>query len=363
MKRALCVILAALLLTLSLSGCGYPELYERILIHGIGVDWAEGEYLVTVRSSTSAEEGEELFTCRGPTVLEALSSLSLSTGREPFYSHNYLVVFGMECARRGLDDCLDFFVRYYNTRPTVKLFLSGTTAQEVLSIEKDGQLMRMSQLQALGGSGKYNGQAVDMDILRFVNHSKREGGASVLPLLEVGEDGAEVTGTAYFDHSRIKGVLDLDQTRGYLAAVGRLDRGELALSLEGEGTATLSLRSVESKVSPRAEGTPSFQVRIQVEADLSAADFPPGAGGSRDRLEAAAARLLTDNTVSAIRQAVERDGCDIFGFGDLLYRRAPAVWRDMAADWQNQMAQSQYSVEVGVTLRRLEEENGGSLLS
>ncbi len=363
MKRALCAILAALFLAAGLSGCGYPELYERILIHGIGVDWEDGEYLVTVRSSTSAEEGEELFTCQGPTVLEALSSLSLSTGREPFYSHNYLVVFGMGCARRGLDDCLDFFVRYYNTRPTVKLFLSAGTAQEVLSIEKDSQLMRMSELQALGGSGRYNGQAVDMDILRFINDSKREGGAPVLPLLQAEEDGVEVVGTAYFERSQVKGVLDSEQTRGYLAAVGWLERGELAVSLEDAGTATLSLRSAESKITSRAEGTPSFQVEIQVEADLSAADFAPGPDASRTQLESAAARQLTDNAVSAIQQAVERDRCDIFGFGDLLYRRSPGVWRDMAADWQNQMAQSQFSVEVSVTLRRLEEENGGSLLS
>lgn len=357
MKRAVSVLSAALLLALSLCACGYPELYERILIHGIGVDWTGEEYLVTVRSSTSAEEGEELFTCQGPTVLEALSSLSLSTGREPFYSHNYLVVFGMDCARRGLDHCLDFFVRYYNTRPTVKLFLSEGTAREVLSMEKDGQLMRMSQLQALGSTGKYNGQAVDMDILDFVNHGSREGGAPVLPLLKASEEGVEVTGAAYFQEDRFKGALDPDQTRGYLAAVGRLNRGELAVSLEGAGTATLSLRSVKSKMSCRAEGTPSFLVEVRVEADLSAGDFPAGGGAAREELEEAAARVLAGDTASAIRQALERDRCDIFGFGDLLYRRSPEVWREMADSWEEGMAESDYRVEVSVTLRRLEEEN------
>ena len=49
-------------------------------------------------STSSEEEGEEFFKSEGETVLEALNNLSLLTGREPFYSHNYLVVFGRECA-------------------------------------------------------------------------------------------------------------------------------------------------------------------------------------------------------------------------------------------------------------------------
>ena len=115
-------------------------------------------YVVTVRSSTSSEEeGEEFFKSEGETVLEALNNLSLLTGREPFYSHNYLVVFGRECAKEGLDSSLDFFVRYYNTRPAVKMFLAENTAEEVLGAEKDGKLLRMSELQQLANSSRYFG--------------------------------------------------------------------------------------------------------------------------------------------------------------------------------------------------------------
>ena len=87
--KKMLAFLLALALALPLQGCGYRELYERLLIHGIGVDLAEDGFLVTVRSSISPEdEGEEYFRCEGRSVLEALTNLSLSTGREPFYSHN-----------------------------------------------------------------------------------------------------------------------------------------------------------------------------------------------------------------------------------------------------------------------------------
>ena len=139
--RKAAALTLSLCLCLPLAGCGYQELAERLLIHGIGVDVGEdGGFLVSVRSSFSTgDEGEEYFTAQGDSVLEALSSLSLSTGREPFYSHNYLVVFGRECAEQGLNRCLDFFVRYYNTRPAVQVFLAAGTAEEVLSAQKDGR--------------------------------------------------------------------------------------------------------------------------------------------------------------------------------------------------------------------------------
>ena len=71
-KSAVCLALCTGLF-LSLSACtSFMELYERLLIHGIGIDCGKNGYVVTVRSSTSSEEeGEEFFKSEGETVLEA----------------------------------------------------------------------------------------------------------------------------------------------------------------------------------------------------------------------------------------------------------------------------------------------------
>ena len=61
----------SLCLCLPLGGCGYQELAERLLIHGIGVDVGEdGGFVVSVRSSFSTgDQGEEYFTAQGDSVL------------------------------------------------------------------------------------------------------------------------------------------------------------------------------------------------------------------------------------------------------------------------------------------------------
>lgn len=352
------IICLALVLALSLSGCGYPELYERVLVHGIGVDWTGDGYRVTVRSSASAEdEGEELFTCEGETVLQALSDLSLTTGREPFYSHNYLVVFGMDCALHGLDDCLDFFVRYYNTRPAVKMFLSHTTAEEVLATEKDDKLMKMSQLQALGQGGRYNGQVAEVEILDFVNGVKGEGTSPVLPVLRATDEGVEVFATGYFTGCQLSGLLSLEQTRGWLAAMDQLKMGELAVGDPESGMVTLSLRKVSGNITADAKNSPSFHITLEVDADVSAADRVQVAGPAYGQIEEAAQRLLEDEVQKAIDQAVIESGCDIFGFGRLLYQREPEYWRKNGKSWPDLMKECQYQVSASVKVRRLEQEN------
>lgn len=360
---AMCVVLL-----LGLWGCGGKELYERLLIHGIGVD-ADGDgFLVTVRSSISPEdEGEEFFRCRGDSVLEALNSLTLSTGRKPFYAHNYLVVFGEACARQGLDRCLDFFIRYYNTRPSVKLFLAEGRAEEILSAQKDGTYLKMGELQQIGGSGKDNGRAVDTEILDFVNGVKREGSSPVAPVLRALEDGGvEVASTAYFDGYRLKGFLSPDQTRGYLAAKNRLENGEAVVSGEDLGQVTLSLSGVSGTVEAEEVGgnLPGFIIRVRVRADVSALDR------GRDKLEEALyvraeeelSGLLREEIEGALEQTVQKDRCDIFGFGALLYRRDPSRWREIAGDWEEKMAQCAYRVEVTAGIQRLEQETGGQFM-
>lgn len=355
-KKALALALVAALM-LSMQGCGYRELYERLLIHGIGVDAVEDGFLVTVRSSVSPEdEGEECFTSTGKSVLEALTNLSLSTGREPFYSHNYLVVFGETCARQGLDSCLDFFIRYYNTRPAVQVYLAEGSAGEVLSFEKDGKLLRMSELQELGKSGQLNGKAVGAQLLDFVNGVKREGSSAVLPVLRAGKEGVEIASTAYFTGYKQAGALSLSQTRGYMAAKNLLEKGE-AVVQGSFGAATLSLSQSKGKIDARIDGDgPVFTISVEAQADISAIS------GGRSRLgdgeyaqiEKEAAALLEGEVLSALEQSVQEDNCDIFGFGNLLYRQYPAYWRTASAGWHEEMAACRYEVRTSVQVLRLE---------
>lgn len=360
LRVALCSILCAALLC-TLCGCGGKELYERLLIHGIGVDADGDEFVVTVRSSTTPEdEGEEYFVCRGRSVLEALNSLALSTGRKPFYAHNYLVVFGEECARLGLDRCLDFFVRYYNTRPAVQMYLAAGKAEDILSFKVDGKYLKMSDLQLLGDSSRDTGRTVGVEILDFVNGVKRQGSSPMLPVLRAADDKIEITSTAYFDGYTLKGYLDLQQTRGLLAVKDKLSGGEAVIQTENHGTVTLTLSESGGGISlAQASGSfPAFRLSAKVVGDISAVS------GGRNQMESTGysaieqqlAEEIKSEITAAIEQAVISDSCDVFGFGALLYRTNPEYWQTIKSDWKKIMAKCSYEITVTASVKRLEQE-------
>lgn len=358
-KRLLSVALCAAIIC-TMCGCGGRELYERLIIHGIGVDADGDEFVVTVRSSVSPEDdGEEYFKCRGRTVLEALNSLGLSTGRKPFYAHNYLVVFGKACAEKGLDRCLDFFVRYYNTRPAVQMYLAQGIAEEILSFKKDDKYLKMSELQQLGDSTRDTGRTVGVEILDFVNGVKRQGGSAVLPVLQADDDGLKISATAYFSGYKLKGLLDLNLTRGYLAVKDKITDGEAVITTESHGTVTLTISKSSGDIKFIQGDVPGFEVNVTVSADVSAISNGraqlenSGYGAVEHRL----AEELEGEIYSALEQTVLEDGCDIFGLGALIYRKQPQLWLSIKDDWQTLMKACDFKISVTAKVKRLEQES------
>ncbi len=347
----------AVLLCVGLSGCGYRELHQRVLIQAVGVDKSPKGYTVTVRAASSQEEaGDELYTCQGASVLDALSSLSLTTGREPFYAHNALVVFGSTCGEAGIDGIMDFFIRYHDTRPGVPVYFAEGDAAEILSLKQDSGFFPTGELQGLSRSGERNGQAAAVDLLEFVNSGERPGSSPVMPVLGIRQDCAEVLGTAYFREYRWAGTLSLKETRGFLAMKGDLHSGELVVEGRDFGTVTLSIQrgKTTNQLSFAENRSPIFRITCGVTADISAMDggVKPDEAFYR-RVEEAAAAQLSAEMSAALDKALVEDGCDIFGFGNRISQKYPKRWASL--DWDAVMSRCEYQLQADVTVLRMEQ--------
>lgn len=339
--RLLCVLLCGALL-LPLYGCTGRELYERLLIHGIGVDADREGFLVTVRSSAGADE-EELFTATGATVAEALNSLARTTGRKPFYAHNTMVVFGRGCAQRGLADCTEFFTRSYDTRPAVKLYLAQTTAEEVLSYQQNGAYVRMAELARLSESGSETGDVVQTELLDFYNEMQQTG-VSVLPVLKLTSQGVEVSGTAVFADFTLQGTLTGEQTTGLLAVRGQLHRGVVSVSVGG-GEEALALRRCRAKLSLLPGGeAPQFLLELRVTAAMAAEQ--PESDRHAAALATALETHLRHQVSSALHTALSEYGCDVFGLGQLVSRSDPARWAALAPNWSETVKKCEITLAV-----------------
>ena len=314
-------LLCCLLLLLSLTGCT-TELYDRMLIHAIGVDTTENGVEVTVRiSQTGKEDKEVALSGRGPSVYSALESIRLQTGKIPLYSHNYLVVFGRGCCEAGLDQVLDFFVRHFEARPSVRVFMAETTAKEVLTVAKDKELIASDTIESMVEENVAGGSAVKVRLVDFLNGMNGPAGAAVLPMLAAREEVVELTDTAVLLNGKLQTVLNAAETGGFLALTGRLSGA--CYVLQDTENAQVSLRIGEMQTKMEAGGT--IRVQMTMEADVIAWDaLPQEAHRSAEELSYALEETVRAQAQLALQQALRENGCDIFGFSLRLGETVPA---------------------------------------
>ena len=358
MKKGICLCLAVLLTVLLFSGCA-PELYERILISAIGVDRTDAGYRITARAAKAQEDGAEIcFSGEGRTVPEALNQLAFSTGQKPLYSHNTLVIFGMGCAQDGLNGCVDFFIRHYDSRPTVKVFLSETTAEDILT-QEGGAELASAQIADLSKSAAYSGLSVDVNIIDLINGTYSEGVFASLPILNMEEE-IRLNGTAILDDFRLRCMLSPEETRGLLALRGELKAGETVVSdPEGE-TVSITVRDADCAIRFTGDAeSPRFEVALQIEGEISSLS-----GGQRrldneafPRLERALAARITENITAYLSTAVFESGCDAVGFGDIVRRDAPEIWREISESWSQRLPETVFDLHVSAAIARVEEED------
>ena len=183
------IFLAGVLVFLAASSRNYIELHERLIIQGLGIDRTEQGYKVSVQAlKTTEEEKIELLVTEGDTVYDTLNNLSLQIGKVPLYTHNIMVVIGRSAAEHGLDDVLDFFVRYHEARPTESVFMARDTAGELFAHQEDGQYTLLKDIDESAHARQYNSQLVQVEVMDVINDLYRRSNSAHLPILSL-EDG------------------------------------------------------------------------------------------------------------------------------------------------------------------------------
>lgn len=345
MKRVVALLLIAALLPLS-SGCSI-QLYERLLIHAIGVDRLEDGYRVTVRAAKAGdEEKEEMLTGEGETVFLALDSIKMKTGKQPLYSHNYLVILGRSCCENGLDDALDFFSRHFESRPSVKLFMAEGTAEEILNVRQNDELIASDAIQNMTDREVASGNAVHVRVIDFVNDRTLPGAAACLPILEAGKDVIELKDTGVFLQGKLCDILDADETSGLLALRGSLTGVTYALENEKGETVSLRIGNMHTSLST-GEGICDLTVKIVCEADIISYDSAPGGNGWDDEsLSVALVEEIYRQADAVLEKALRQDRCDLFGFSTFLASKNRSLWDALREDPEGVIDQYDISLDV-----------------
>lgn len=365
-----CIVTISVFLSL-LNGCTkVNQLHERLIVQGIGVDVIEDGYEITLHVfddiNTGIDESEkiEVITGKGESVLDAFTNVSLKTGREPLYSQNLILVIGLDAAKAGIENIIDFFIRYYEARPGVSIFVAQSSAKSIMTSKYNDQPITAMKISALAGSGDINAKLLESNVVNVTNNLY--GNLTDVSIMSIRSentnDGDNIIAdaTAVFRGDKLVGFLDDIHTRGMLLINGNINGGTFSVDVDDKTKATLMFNKVKSDFNVITEGDNLKIIsNIDVTADLYSLDssvktkYP---GEYLEEIENVAKVKLTKECEDTINSAVMGLGSDVFNFGKITRLHEPNYFKTIDENWHSIMKETEYEINLNVSINKIGQE-------
>jgi len=362
-------------------------------------------------ASTATRDAFYVIDAKGATLPEAFSLLQAKLPRRLFTTHVRVVVLGEEVARAGIGPLFDSLTRMRELRLTMDVVLVKGRAVELLRAAP-----RFERLPATAIAHLLNERIVPNRTVRQVAMSLvAEGVDLFLPLVGIAErvepvHGAtagaasapatspgefEIMGIGIFQEDRLVGFAPVEAARGLAWIInqtatstatvewpppgepvkpvpaprsGHAGASDNPNEPPGTGPAspggglnrpnqisTILLRETTRIRADVEDGEIVIRIRARAVDDLltNQAGLDLNDPAVIPKLEAEIAKAAEERMRSILRLAQDELQSDIFGFGALVRRSHPKLWREFRTNWREIFSKLRVEIEVVVQIRRV----------
>ncbi|MGN0526032.1 MAG: Ger(x)C family spore germination protein [Acutalibacteraceae bacterium] len=377
--KIISLFLVAVLSFLILSSCekAGTELSDLMIIQGIGIDFKDGEYTVTVEilnneqsgspsGESSSENKTKIYTSTGETVSKSLRSITTESGNLPLFAHNRVIVLGESTLDKDLLDVLDFFIRDYDSRPSQLLCVSkGESAESVIRAELLKDSVKSEILGNLLEESYKLSLCPKVRLIDAVNYLKEETSGLLIPAIIVednGEnknfslDGCAVinrknTFTKYISGDISKGVSFLNNT---------VEKGVIATEISDNKKATfLILDSKTCYEIKELDNSLYYKIKVKITCELDELEGTEKFNSGEETIQLlkdAVSKQITKEMKNTFNNSKNETGVDIFRFGKRLRNSNNRLYQQYKGDWDNRFKNIRLSIETDVSLKSIGEE-------
>lgn len=363
-----------------LCGCSHGvPLNERLLIQGIGVDKVDDLYILTVdvfdsEKVNASEESSgnntkmKVITLRGKSIYDAFTKITKITGKDPLCSQNLVLVIGEESAKNGINSFIDFFIRYYESRPAIDVFIAKGKASDIFNAKFEGENITAKTLSELAKTTYLNLLPSRSNLVEFIGDMHSIGTDAYALTIETtnsdtssGTQNVILSGIGVFKGDQLVGCLDNDVAQGSSFIMQRPTHGGcLVLDIDNIGKVTYNIEKVKKSVKVKFdEEAATFDINVKVDANIYEIDRD-----IKEKIDVSSFKVLSEHLSikikTLIEQAIEKSLCeygsDIFFFGKYLLREDKKVL-DMSSDNFLKFLQgSKYNVHVDTKIKKIGQE-------
>lgn len=374
------VLLASLLITL-LSGCwDNRELDSLFIVTGIALDKAPDSDLITVtlqigktesKTGASSESGSQedknaiILKASGRTPLHGIKRLNFNSSRSLFYEHNQAVLFSSELAREGLKEYLDFFLRDYESRMEVPVFVTDGPTDRILAVdleqEQSAGMYLARVIQDLSKLSPY----YKVRMLDFLSRTREETVSALIPMVAAYDEEdlqkLQICGMAIFKDGKMLDSLNNYETLGYILAMG--DVKLIGIEAQSEkGHVIFNTINLDTKRDVKLRQDGGVQVKLSVEGALGIGELKGFNGMDFPKVIPELTKMAEERIKEQIAETFEKAKsleADIYAIGSEIHRKHPKKWEQMKSSWGSVFSNIDLTVDVKVEIP----ETGKSMIS
>ena len=352
-----------------LSGCwNYRGLNEMSVVIGIAVDKApdSGNYQlsfeITDISTPIKDKGvqSKIVESEGKTVFDAVRNAKKRIHNKLYFGQTQLVVFSNEIAHsEDFSGVIDWFLRDGELRETICVVISQEkTAREIISSKGIGQSIVSNEIRQIVETDEdATASTSAVEFYQVFNILRAEGKSLTLPeihnVVNNDETVIEVNGTAVFKENKLVGYLTSDESKSFLFAIDEIKGGVLTVSSEGDDRDDISLE-ISKNSTKRSFDFKDDKINVSIHTDttvfLDEAMVHNNALDDKQTaaLEDAAAAKLENDITLVIQRVQSEYGSDIFGFGNMIYKKDFRLWNQLKDTWDEQFIALEVDVSSDV---------------
>ncbi|AFM43016.1 germination protein, Ger(X)C family [Desulfosporosinus acidiphilus SJ4] len=369
---------ASLLLLLMTTGCwNSRELKDLAIVLGVGLDkprQSAKNILVTAQifrpasiqspgaqgsGGSGGVQDYENIQNTGSTLFDTLRGFTHKLSSKPYFPHIEVLIFGRALAEEGLQKYIDFFVRDPETRLGVKVLIAQNKAGDIFKETPFLGTIPAEDIEKIIKAQEATSKTCTVNLEQFITRLMSKTTSPIAPLVELTGEGEKkrvrVAGTAVFKKDKLAGQLDGTETRGLLWVIDEIKSGIITVKCPDEkSTAELEIIRAQSKITPEIDGDNiRFRVSIKEEGNIGTESGSDNLVllPAIEALEKAEAAVIQSEVMAAVTKAQKLD-TDIFGFGEIIHQRSPALWKDLENKWDDIFPNIEVEVSVQAKLRR-----------
>lgn len=378
-----------------LTGCwNYRELNDLAIATGIAIDKSEDGFEVSVlianakKAQVSTKEGESqtsVYSEKGKTITEALRNINLKFSKEIYIGHLSVIVINEEIAKEGLYPILDYFLREpESSKRFYSIIAKDCKAKEVISI--------LSPLESFPSQNLYfniknspNSQGVSPSVTfsKFIENILKPGTEPFLPTVIIEGDPEKATDSddlqksipsanlkldtmAIFKDDKLIGYADEDESRGIDLINEKVENTTSSFKYNNH---YISISLSEIKIKKEVDIIDNEIIAyINLESIASIKEIAGDENLNNkeiiEDIERKSEEAIKNIIEIGLDCALKKYKSDIFGFGNLIYKKNPKYFEKIKYDWNDKLNNLKTVVNVNLKLQTkgsLEQTIGGLL--